>query len=93
MRDRHASQANGSKETMNSPQPRSAARFDGRAKRWNSDRTRERPNGLQNAQRSYQRYVELAETEIRAGDIVAAKNYYQHAEHYFRSMSPIPEAS
>ena len=29
----------------------------------------------------------LAEAQVRAGDIVGAENYYQHAEHYFRSMS------
>jgi hypothetical protein len=29
----------------------------------------------------------LAQAELQAGDRVAAENYYQHAEHYFRSMS------
>jgi Domain of unknown function (DUF4167) len=29
----------------------------------------------------------LAQAEFQAGDKVAAENYYQHAEHYFRSMS------
>jgi len=29
----------------------------------------------------------LAQAELQAGDRVAAENYYQHAEHYFRMMS------
>jgi hypothetical protein len=37
---------------------------------------------------SYERYLELARTEAQNGNVVAAENYYQHAEHYFRSMYP-----
>jgi hypothetical protein len=44
-------------------------------------------NGFQSAQRSYERYVALAQEEARSGNVVAAENYYQHAEHYFRLMS------
>jgi hypothetical protein len=40
-----------------------------------------------NARRNYDRYLALAQAELQAGDKVAAENYYQHAEHYFRSMS------
>jgi Domain of unknown function (DUF4167) len=29
----------------------------------------------------------LAQAELQAGDRVAAENYYQHAEHYFRVMA------
>jgi hypothetical protein len=29
----------------------------------------------------------LARVEAQNGNTVAAENYYQHAEHYFRSMS------
>ena len=47
----------------------------------------------QNAQRSYERYLALAKAQAQAGDIVGAENYYQHAEHYFRSMSSDREAS
>ena len=75
---------------MNSNQPRSAS-FDGRSKRWASNGARERPKGFQNKQRSYERYMALAQAEAQAGDRVAAENYYQHAEHYFRSMSSDPE--
>jgi len=40
----------------------------------------------QNAQRNYERYLTLARAEALAGDQIAAENYLQHAEHYFRSM-------
>ncbi|MCK1745084.1 DUF4167 domain-containing protein [Bradyrhizobium sp. 139] len=40
----------------------------------------------QNAQRNYARYLALARAEALAGDRIAAENYLQHAEHYFRSM-------
>jgi hypothetical protein len=43
--------------------------------------------GSQNAQRSYERYLALAQAQAQSGDVVGAENYYQHAEHYFRSMS------
>lgn len=38
------------------------------------------------AQRNYERYLALARAEAQTGDRVAAENYLQHAEHYFRSM-------
>jgi hypothetical protein len=44
-------------------------------------------NGIQGAQRSYERYLALAQEEARSGNVVGAENYYQHAEHYFRLMS------
>jgi uncharacterized MAPEG superfamily protein len=40
----------------------------------------------QNAQRNYERYLALARAEALTGDRIAAENYFQHAEHYFRSM-------
>jgi hypothetical protein len=40
----------------------------------------------QNARRNYDRYLALAQAEARSGDRIAAENYYQHAEHYLRSM-------
>jgi hypothetical protein len=75
--------------TMNARQPKSAASFAAR-KRWESNTPRDKPNGSQNARTSYERYLALAEALVRAGDIVGAENYYQHAEHYFRSMSSNP---
>jgi hypothetical protein len=41
----------------------------------------------QSAQRNYQHYVELARAETASGNIIAAENYYQYAEHYFRTMN------
>ncbi len=40
----------------------------------------------QNAQRNYERYLVLARAEALTGDRIAAENYFQHAEHYFRLM-------
>jgi hypothetical protein len=39
-----------------------------------------------NAQRNYERYVTLANAAGLKGDQIAAENYFQHAEHYLRSM-------
>ncbi|WP_183249262.1 DUF4167 domain-containing protein [Bradyrhizobium sp. cir1] len=44
------------------------------------------PRHPRNAQRHYERYLELARAEALRGDTVAAENYLQHAEHYLRSM-------
>ena len=83
---------NGPRTNMNSRQQRSGS-GDGRPRRWEANGSRERPRGFQNAQRSYERYLALAQAEAQAGDRVAAENYYQHAEHYFRSMSANPETT
>ena len=40
----------------------------------------------QYAQRNYERYLALARAEALTGDRIAAENYFQHAEHYFRSI-------
>ena len=69
--------------------PKSATRFANRPKQWASNGVRPDLRGPQNAQaqRSYERYLALAQEEARSGNAVAAENYYQHAEHYYRSMS------
>jgi len=41
----------------------------------------------QGAERNYERYLLLARAEALTGDRIAAENYFQHAEHYLRSMS------
>ena len=79
---------NGPTTMVNMRQPRSGG---ARSRRWESNAARDRPRGPQNAQSSYERYLALAQAEVLAGDTVAAENYYQHAEHYFRSMSSHPE--
>jgi hypothetical protein len=40
----------------------------------------------QDPRMKYQHYLALAGDETLAGDLIAAENYYQHAEHYFRSL-------
>jgi hypothetical protein len=41
----------------------------------------------QNNKRRYEHYLALAQEKAAAGDRIEAENYYQHAEHYFRSAS------
>ena len=78
---------NGQNTMMNTHRPKSARTFANRSKQWTPNVARSEPRGSQNAQRSYERYLALAEAQAQSGDIVGAENYYQHAEHYFRSMS------
>ncbi|MGB6394268.1 MAG: DUF4167 domain-containing protein [Bradyrhizobium sp.] len=51
---------------------------------------RPQARNAQNAQRNYERYLALARAEALAGDRIVAENYFQHAEHYFRSMGENP---
>ena len=78
---------NGPKTVMSRRQHKPAASFAARSMRWTSSATRPDPKGPQNAQRSYERYLALAQAQAQSGDRIGAENYYQHAEHYFRSMS------
>ena len=78
---------NGQKTMMSTHRPKSARPFANRSKQWTSNVARPEPRGSGNAQRSYERYLALAQAQAQSGDIVGAENYYQHAEHYFRSMS------
>jgi hypothetical protein len=82
---------NGSKPIMSAHQARPAASFAARSKEWTSSAARPGPKGSQNAQRNYERYLALARAEAQNGNTVGAENYYQYAEHYFRSMSPNSE--
>jgi hypothetical protein len=43
------------------------------------------------SQRSAASFAALARAEAVTGNTVGAENYYQHAEHYFRSMSSTEE--
>jgi len=40
-----------------------------------------------NAYQVFERYVALAREASSSGDRIAAENFYQHAEHYFRIMN------
>ena len=68
-------------------QVRPAASFGVPSKGWTSSAARPQSNSFQNARRNYERYLALARAEAQSGNTVAAENYYQYAEHYFRSMS------
>jgi len=57
-----------------------------RSKRWKSGVARPEPKSSQNAQRNYERCLALARAEAQIGNTVGAENYYQYAEHFFRSM-------
>jgi hypothetical protein len=70
---------------------RPAASHDARSKRWTSNAVRPGSTSPQNAQRSYERYLALARAEVQNGNTIEAENYYQYAEHYFRSMRPDPD--
>jgi Domain of unknown function (DUF4167) len=72
---------------MNARQHKSTASFGARSHHRESNAAREKTRGSQNAQKSYERYLALAQAESLTGNIVGAEYYYQHAEHYFRSMS------
>jgi hypothetical protein len=69
--------------------PRPVRSFTARSKGTYANAARSGSNGFQSAQRSYERYLTLAQEEARSGNVVAAENYHQHAEHYFRLMSSI----
>jgi hypothetical protein len=75
------------KSVVNKRQSTSAAAFDARSKRWTASAARREPNKSQNARRTYEQYLALARTEAQIGNTVGAENYYQYAEHYFRSLS------
>ena len=78
---------NGPNTIMSAHQPRPARSFAARSKRYTPSATRPEPKSFQNAQRNYKRYLALAGAEAQIGNTVGAENYYQYAEHYFRSMS------
>jgi Domain of unknown function (DUF4167) len=78
---------NGQKTMTSTHRPKSARPFAHRSKQWTSNGVRPDLRGHQNAQRNYERYLALAQAQAQSGDVIGAENYYQHAEHYFRSMS------
>jgi hypothetical protein len=72
---------------MSTRRPRPVGSFTARLPGRNTSAARSSSNGLQSAQRSYERYLALAQEEARSGNVVGTENYYQHAEHYFRLMT------
>jgi hypothetical protein len=45
------------------------------------------------AHQIFERYVALAREAATSDDRIAAENFYQHAEHYFRMANASPEAN
>ena len=84
---------NGPTTTQGARPNRPTGSYAGRSKRWPSNAARPDSTTPQSAQRSYERYLALARAEVQNGNTVAAENYYQYAEHYFRSMRPDPDGS
>jgi hypothetical protein len=78
---------NGPRRPNTGRPPRPAGSFNRPQQRWTPNNARPQQKGSQSAQRNYERYMELARAEALAGNIVGAENYYQHAEHYFRTMN------
>ncbi len=78
---------NGPNPMRHTRQSRPAGDFAARSKRWTLGATRPAQNSSHDARRNYERYLALAQAQALSGDVVAAENYYQHAEHYFRSIS------
>ena len=78
---------NGPKTMTSTLRPKSARPFANRSKQWTSNGARPDLRGPQKAQRSYERYLALAQAQAQSGDVIGAENYYQHAEHYFRTMN------
>jgi diacylglycerol kinase family enzyme len=66
--------------------PRRHGPAGGQPERQAAHLVRRPPAGDQNAKRNFERYLELARAEALSGNTIAAENYYQHAEHYYRSM-------
>jgi Domain of unknown function (DUF4167) len=74
----------GKSKNMNTRYSRSPAPYVDRSKR-RSNPSRYGPKSSRDAQRNYERYLALAQAEAQSGNSIEAENYYQHAEHYFRS--------
>jgi hypothetical protein len=82
---------NGKKTFRNVRQSRRPASFAVRSRPANTAHPDSRIS--QNARRNYEKYLALARTEAQSGNAVGAENYYQYAEHYYRSMSSDPEST
>ena len=63
--------------------PQSRQRVPPEAPRW----TRSELNRSRNDRSNYEHYIALARAAALNGNAIEAENNYQHAEHYYRSMS------
>jgi hypothetical protein len=86
--DKERAMQNGPKTTVNkTANSRQPQRQWSRTNRIARSAARPDTRGAQSAQKNYERYLALAQAEIAAGDVIGAENYFQHAEHYFRTMT------
>lgn len=46
-----------------------------------------RPDRAHSARQKIEHYTTLAESARRSGDAVLAESYFQHAEHYIRTLN------
>ncbi|QND46338.1 DUF4167 domain-containing protein (plasmid) [Rhizobium lusitanum] len=69
---------------MNRPQSRSI-----HSKRSANTDLRGSADMARSAKQRYDHYIALAREKALAGDCIEAENYYQHAEHYFRSAAAL----
>jgi hypothetical protein len=78
---------NGPRTNTRTHRPRPTPSIAASPRQWTPNVARPESKRSQNAQSNYERYLALAQAEVRNGNLIGAENYYQHAEHYFRSMS------
>jgi hypothetical protein len=64
-----------------------ATALNARSRHWTTSAARIEPKKSQDARKNYEQYLALARAEAQVGNTVGAENYYQHAEHYLRSLS------
>jgi hypothetical protein len=84
---------NDTKASMSERHPRPQGSIAARSRQWTQSSGRPKLKNSHGAQRNYERYLTLARVEAQNGNTVGAENYYQYAEHYFRSMSSDPEGT
>jgi hypothetical protein len=65
--------------------PNNRPRLPGRMQTFDSSGPNVKIRG--NAYQVFERYIALAREAATSGDRIAAENFYQHAEHYFRIMN------
>jgi hypothetical protein len=77
----------GDNKNMNARYSRPPARYHERSKRRSSNYSGHRSKSTDDAQRNYKQYLARAQAEAQSGNTIEAENYYQHAEHYFRTTA------
>jgi hypothetical protein len=78
---------NGPRRPNRGRRPGPPGSFNGRPQQRPPNAPRPEQRSSQSAQRNYQHYMELGRAEAANGNAVGAENYYQYAEHDFRTMN------